>query len=321
MPVPSGADGVHAGLGRIRVVRPEGPSASGSLADNLLNTKSVFEDGIELASFSVSAERVRPGEIIHTELMWHALNTPLEDDVVFLQLLDERGRLVAAQESPPLDGRYPTSQWVAGEYVRDPRDLRVPTNVPDGQYRLITGLYRASDQARLNASPRGLPFGSDSVQLRALEVKGRQRVMKAPASLGTPAQVRFGSGALLIGYDVQGLTPSLAASRNLTVTLYWQAVAPMQTAYKVFMHVVGANGQIVGQRDSEPGAGTLPTTGWLEGEYLTDSYVLEVKAGAPPGDYSLYMGWYDPDTGVRLTIYDADGKIIGDRWLARRWTW
>ncbi len=323
--VPGGVDGTRARLGRIQIVR--GPTAHLSAVADLLEAlpgHAVFDGALALASYQLTPERVRPGDTIHAELMWHALGAPHENQVGFFQMLDERGRLWAAQESPPIDGRYPTSQWAAGEYVLDPRELVVPADAPDGRYHVIVGWYRERNRERLSVRNGWLPLTNDSLELGMVEVKGRERVMKAPANVGTATRARFGDSAMLIGYDLHSSPASAegapTASRTLTVTLYWQALAPMPTRYKVFVHLVGANEQIVTQRDSEPGDGTLPTTAWLQGEYLTDRHTLELDPQTPPGNYSIYIGLYDPRNSVRLTIFDADNKPVGDRWLLRTLT-
>lgn len=314
--VPGGVEGARAPLGRVQVVRPPASVLLAQTSPTPPWARPVFDDKLALESYQVSPERVRPGELLHAELMWHALAGALDEQVVFFQLLDERGRLWATQESPPVDGRYPTSQWAAGEFVRDARDLLVPPDAPDGRYHVIAGLYRARNRERLSVRNGWWPFGSDSLELATIEVKGRERLMKAPGDIGTPTRARFEDKALLIGYDAPS-SVSLVATRTLTVTLYWQALAPMATSYKVFVHLVGANQQIATQRDGEPGDGTLPTTGWLPGEYLSDRYPLELRPDMPPGEYTIYVGLYDPKSTVRLAIFDAENKNVGDRWLLR----
>ena len=52
-----------------------------------------------------------------------------------------------------------------------------------------------------------------------------------------------------------------------------------------------------------PQGGGYPTIWWLPGEIVADTYTLELPPGAP-GDivYRLIVGWYDPETGVRLPV-------------------
>jgi hypothetical protein len=274
----------------------------------------LFDDRLALVSKSVAQTKVKPGEVVHADLLWNAVNTPEEDNNIVLTLLDERGRTWATRESGPVDGRFPTSRWLTGDFVRDTSEVMVPPDAPDGKYHVMLSMNRARNRERLKVTPGWWPLVGDAIELGTVEVKGREHLTKAPANVGTPTRVRFGDGAQLVGYDAQLGQATVNAARPLTVTLYWHALAPMNVSYKTFVHVVGPNQQIMAQRDSEPGNGTFPTTGWLEGEYLVDAYRLDLQADMPPGDYVIYVGLYNPDTTVRLTIFGDDGKSLGDRW-------
>jgi len=70
----------------------------------------------------------------------------------------------------PLDGRYPTQAWGAGELVRDRHTLSLPAGLAPGAYRLIVGMYRAADQARLETRA-GLLGKSDHWVVGTLAVK------------------------------------------------------------------------------------------------------------------------------------------------------
>jgi hypothetical protein len=303
------------------VVRP--PSASAAQGSSFLDVlrTPIFNGKIALSEYELTAGPLKPGEAVHEQFMWRALDAPGEDLVAFTAIVDDRGRQWAIQESAPLDSRYPTSQWTAGEYVRETRDLVIPPDLPDGQYRIAAGMYRARNHERVGVRPGWWPLSGETVELSRLVVKGREHNMRAPAFVTNPIRARFGDGALLVGYDVNQDLSSVNVTRALTVTLYWRALAPMKTGYTVFIHMVGATQQIVAQRDSEPGDGAFPTTSWLEGEYLEDSYRLDLRPDLQAGEYILYAGMYERATGVRQTIFDSEGKPRGDRWLLRSLTW
>jgi hypothetical protein len=319
--VPNGAEGTRARLGRIEITRPPADATNqlAMFADTL--REPVFDGKIALTDVDMTRGPLKPGEAVHEIFMWRALNAPDEDLVAFTALVDDRGRQWAIQESAPVDGRYPTSRWAAGEFVRDTRDLLLPPDLPDGQYHIEAGMYRARNRERVSVRSGWWPLSSETVDLSVLVVKGREHILKAPSVVNNPVRVRFGDGALLVGYDINREPPSVNATWALTVTLYWRAVMAMKTGYTVFIHVVGANQQIVAQRDSEPGGGAYPTTGWLEGEYLEDSYRLDVRSDLRAAEYAVYVGMYERASGVRLTIFDSEGKPRGDRWLLRSLTW
>jgi hypothetical protein len=64
-----------------------------------------------------------------------------------------------------------------------------------------------------------------------------------------------------------------------------------------FVHLLNADGEIVAQRDHIPADGTRPTTGWLPGEIVADSYRLPLPPGGP---YTLAVGLYDAASGMRI---------------------
>jgi hypothetical protein len=82
----------------------------------------------------------------------------------------------------------------------------------------------------------------------------------------------------------------------------------MDTSYTVFVHVVGPDGVIRGQWDSVPGDGTLPTTGWVKDEVITDEYLVPMDEDAPPWQYTILVGMYDPMTGERSQIQEPGAR-------------
>jgi hypothetical protein len=133
----------------------------------------------------------------------------------------------------------------------------------------------------------------------------------------TPQPVTFDKGVRLRGFRLSGgddVAPNLMLSAGdaLHLSLYWQADAPTDVPYTVFTHLVGPDGQLYGQWDNPPVWGTYPTTDWLPGENVVDRYEIPVNPDAPPGNYRLLVGVYDPSTGARLPVIDDLGEPVGD---------
>ncbi|MGB5933298.1 MAG: hypothetical protein WBH57_09560, partial [Anaerolineae bacterium] len=101
----------------------------------------------------------------------------------------------------------------------------------------------------------------------------------------------------------------------LELTLYWQALGEMERSYIVFVHLLDERNQIWGQKDTIPGGGSMPTTGWVEGEVITDRYEIMVMPEAPAGRYLLECGLYLAETGERLPVFDMAEESWGDRLL------
>ncbi len=128
-------------LGEVTVVRPDpSPPMQPALA--------TFGP-LALIEATSPATTIAPGGQVPVELLWQAAEAPGEPFVVVVQLQDAAGHVAAGLEAQPLDGRYPTQAWAAGELVRDRHTLSLPADLAPGAYRLIVGVYRAADRARL----------------------------------------------------------------------------------------------------------------------------------------------------------------------------
>lgn len=105
----------------------------------------------------------------------------------------------------------------------------------------------------------------------------------------TPVHATEGDVAQLIGYDV---SPA-KAERGLDVTLYWFALRETSQNYKVFVHLLGPDGQVIAQHDGDPVGGYSPTTRWKQGELIADTHRLELDDKVRPGQYQLRAGMYE----------------------------
>ena len=86
----------------------------------------------------------------------------------------------------------------------------------------------------------------------------------------------------------------------------------LSTRYKVFLHLLDAQGRLVAQHDSEPVGGLAPTTAWPPGATVRDRRALVLPDQLPPGSYTLSVGMYTgDDPGQRLRVGDADHLVLG----------
>jgi hypothetical protein len=95
------------------------------------------------------------------KLWWRAEQDMPESYKVFVHLLDAKGMPRAQADVVPQDGARPTWSWLPGEIITDEITLKVPADLPAGQYRLTAGLYTELTGERLM-----LPDGKDFVDLR-----------------------------------------------------------------------------------------------------------------------------------------------------------
>ena len=119
----------------------------------------------------------------------------------------------------------------------------------------------------------------------------------------------------LLGYDLDHDTHQPGSTIELT--LYYQDVAPMETRYTAFVHLLGPDNPATGtplwaQNDSEPCYGFYPTTSWHAGEVLIDRIDVRIPDDAPAGTYRLGTGFYDTVTQQRLPVVSEDAPTEHD---------
>lgn len=127
-------------------------------------------------------------------------------------------------------------------------------------------------------------------------------------SPSTRLDVQLGDRIRLEGYSL--LTPSVQPGDILQLALFWRCDTPVAERYKVFVHVLDANGAIVSQTDREPGNDLAPTTIWKPGQSIVDRYGVSIPATTAPGAYRISIGMYSLSDN-RLRIFER-GADIGD---------
>jgi len=262
-------------------------------------------EGLRLVGFDAPLLEARPGDILALDLVWQALQDDPEPGAVVLQLTDDAGRILVQAAAAPLGGQAPFADLRAGQLLRDPRSLVLPGGLEPGVYDLRLGRRRANGPwLPIRRGP--LSLGA-TYSLATVRLLGRTP-NRTPPEVQTAVDAIFGptaaSGVRLVGYD---LAPEGSALR---LVLYWQALGPLDTPHKIFVHLAGEGGaaDIRAQADVYP---RLPATSWLPDEYLADSVRLDLPADLPPGVYTLLVGLYDEASGARLPV-SVGGRPAGD---------
>ncbi|MFC2015598.1 ArnT family glycosyltransferase [Chloroflexota bacterium] len=257
-----------------------------------------FEDGISLVGYQLQPDSPKPGSDLGVVLHWETRSQPEGTYTVFVHLLDEEGRMVAQSDGEPLEGLYPTARWQPGVGLPDSRVLALPEDLAPGRYPLIAGLYDASSSKRLP-----LEGGSgDQMVVDYVWIGERSPVRQPMHSL----EAAWGSAIRLRGFDLDpSPAPAFTAGQVLTVTLHWQVMEEVDQDYTVFVHLVDEKGRIQGQGDSPPLAGGYPTSFWRPEELIPDEHPVTLSPEAPPGDYSLLVGYYTPEDGARLVVTEG----------------
>ncbi len=93
---------------------------------------------------------------------------------------------------------------------------------------------------------------------------------------------------------------------TLDINLNFKAQQPMAKIYTVFIHLYGIpspyeGGPIWAQIDQAP-CRSYPMTRWRAFETVNQTFALQVPVDLPAGTYTLVIGLYDPDAGLRLPL-------------------
>ncbi len=183
------------------------------------------------------------------------------------------------------DGAFIARRWIPdlpGAW------LDVVTLIPAAQ---VTG-----DTVRITLRP-DTPGGAYLPHWHSV-YQGDYRADPAPSDTLTTYQ---GGAIRLVSAEL-----ALTAPDTLRVALRWHSDGAAQGDYKVFVHLLGADGAIAAQADTRPGGGALLPGNWLPGT-LRDDVVVNL-ADVLRGSYRVVMGLYDPVTGERLVPGRGGGE-------------
>jgi len=114
----------------------------------------------------------------------------------------------------------------------------------------------------------------------------------------------LGNVIRLRGFDWQ------LAGDLLNVTLYWESITAVPISYKVFLHIMDTNSNIVAQVDRPPVNGLAPTSRWQPGDLIRDSYQITLPSDLPPGPYAVRVGLYTEENGRLLITSGPAGDAI-----------
>ncbi len=125
-----------------------------------------------------------------------------------------------------------------------------------------------------------------------------------------PLDVTFGGQLKLIGADAA--EGKVQPGGQSEITLYWQALKPIEKDYSTFVHLLGEADILVAGRDMYPGQGLWPTSQMKPGDIIASRYVLDIPATAhTPDQLTWEVGVYDyfhPDQ-IRLPASSGGDNV------------
>ena len=147
------ADGTLLELAQIikRLGISEGGPTHRQMVAPKVDTPTPFTFAAQIRLWGYDAPQIqRKGETdeIQLKFVWQAIESGIQDYVRFVHVVGSTG-LQGQLDSRPLDGRYPTNGWIAGEFIQETVSIALPINRPAGPYTLHLGFYNPDTGQRL----------------------------------------------------------------------------------------------------------------------------------------------------------------------------
>jgi len=270
-------------VGQVTITPPEKPLLQ--LNDGKQGQSVRLTDGLVLLDDTFTHFETLPGYHTTFKLYWRAEKSLPADMTVSLMARAANGGDIPLATMPIGAKDYPPDRWRRGEIIGQTADIRIPADMPPGEYSLV---------ATVN--------GAATVTLGKISVRAQSHTFDLPAA-AVPTAARFGDAIALAGYTIT------KNDDGLDLTLYWRADRPPDDDLKVFVHITDVAGNIIAQRDRLPADGARPTLTWVAGEIIADHYHFPPDAAG----HTVWTGLYNPLTGKRLPVTGGNLPVSDNR--------
>ena len=111
----------------------------------------VFDGKVEFVGYDIDKRDLKPGEFFHISYYWHLLRKLDGDYSIPVHFVHktEGWETRFQQDHIPVHGRYPTTMWQPGDFIKETYKVTVPGDLPDGEYEMFIGLWHPPTQAWL----------------------------------------------------------------------------------------------------------------------------------------------------------------------------
>jgi tetratricopeptide (TPR) repeat protein len=134
-----------------------------------IRAEASFGGSVKLLGYSLTRREPWPGGVVELAYYWTALR-PIPEDLSIFVHFRLRDQIRIQQDHEPLAGRYPTSRWRDGERIRESYRLRLPRNLPPGEYEIRIGVWNPKTGERLRVTDTSLPDFRDAVRLATVRI-------------------------------------------------------------------------------------------------------------------------------------------------------
>lgn len=184
---------------------------------------------------------------------------------------------ILTQEAPFLDDQYPAEEAPAAETLMQQMIVHFPMGL-SGNFIWELDCQPSKLRGRLTISPLSLEEEALATWPELVALHQASPEWEAGA-----ACVAHSGGSLRLG-------------------LIWEALAPTEKDQSVFLHLRDSAGRVWAQGDGYVRGGGALSSQWSGGEGVYEERELLLPPDLPAGDYALWLGWYDWETGERWPL-------------------
>ncbi len=241
--------------------------------------------GLEVVAVRLETSEAVAGDIVWLTLYWSndeslpdARNRQSSQQVI--EMLGRDEELVGKTQGYHGKGLYPDALWTPGEIIEDRIGIRIADDLDaPTQIRLtlkLAGETSSVDLGGIKVSPSSWPDFSEEIA----------------ADLGG---IQISEAALV--------TKNVSGGDVVQVHVRWQVeIAPEQNL-TTLVHLGDPAQLPLAQGDSPPLNGDYPTGLWDVDEVIDDYYSVVVPSDLAAGRYPVYIGMYDPISGIRRPLF------------------
>lgn len=192
---------------------------------------------------------------------------------------------------------------VSERFARDPTPRALGNAVSANAYQFHIYDQRFRDRyVHIRTWPRSASYYLSLFRRRDLfaQTPG-EVVLDAPPANLSGVTATFDHGLQLLGSEVQ---PTAREKQEFFVTTWWRAAGPAEADTHFFLHVEDGERRV--PYDHIPGDWMYPADRWRAGDIIENRVLVQIPVGVPAGEYTVYLGIYNPSTGVRWPIVEGD---------------
>lgn len=244
-----------------------------------------FDGGIELVGYAANNMTTFPGNPLPLTLYWQFAEPSNESWLYRLIVTGNAGLL--REDFGRIGADWINWQKIpAGGIIAQPIGIYPRPTTQEGRYHFEWSVYQETP------TPKRQIGGDMTVQLWLLET-----TLPDVDNLALIEDNSFGNVVRLEAFALE------EKENQLGLTLYWYSQVDWESDYSVFLHLVdSADAPPLAQSNGVPANSSRPTMTWRKDEIITDMRAITLPDNLPAGEYEIYIGFYKPDSGVRLPV-------------------